>query len=164
MKPWVKYNTSDVQDEKGRNKAVSSSRSCRHFFPSVAVRYLRQVHVHLVAVEVGVVRRACALVEAKRPPRHDLPAWWWRYVGKRYNSHERIPRAGVSLRGRAHGPDGRRSVEEGWVTFTWWAMMDILCSEGWRLNSTMSSSFMCRSTTSPGCRRHASGEWVYTSK
>ena len=49
------------------------------------------------------------------------------------------------------------SVEAGWVTFTWWAMMDILCSEGWRLNSTMSSSFMCRSTTSPGCRRR--GEW-----
>ena len=28
--------------------------------------------------------------------------------------------------------------------------MDILCNEGWRLNSTTSSSFMWRSTTSPG--------------
>ena len=33
---------------------------------------LRQVHVHLVPVEIGVVGRAHALVEAEGSPRHDL--------------------------------------------------------------------------------------------
>ncbi len=33
---------------------------------------LRHVHVHLVAVEIGVVRRAHALVEAERPACTDM--------------------------------------------------------------------------------------------
>eukprot|EP00160_Parvularia_atlantis_P017066 Unigene5718_Nuclearia_a/m.17455 Unigene5718_Nuclearia_a/g.17455 ORF Unigene5718_Nuclearia_a/g.17455 Unigene5718_Nuclearia_a/m.17455 type:complete len:351 (+) Unigene5718_Nuclearia_a:973-2025(+) len=39
----------------------------------------------------------------------------------------------------------RRKVEYG-MTLTRWPIIDILCSDGWRLNSTMSSSIRCRST------------------
>ena len=40
------------------------------------------------------------------------------------------------------------------------AIMDILCREGWRLNSTRSPFCRCRSTLSPTCRKEDGENFV----
>lgn len=151
-----------VSNDRCRNCLCCWNCLCRH--PKhetpkhVLALHLRHVDVHLVPVEVGVVGRAHALVEAQRAPGHDAGAvclaaggrtngeWVDGWVG---GLTEAAPACSSA---RAAGRPPQRQQEQPQeqqntavrrlrkAGATGLTMMDMRCSEGWRLNRTTSPS------------------------